>query len=366
MSATPDFTGFPTDDPRMGHVLYTGPLSSAPERPDVPAHRRVCLLGFPEDRGVARNGGRVGAARGPAAAMALVRKVGTVVNAEYDGVDLVKGVVIAASGPGVDPTVKVEEPTLEVAHASLQTRVAGTLQRGYVPFVIGGGNDQSYPNVRALMDVVTGPSVAVINIDAHLDVRPMLPPSATDGVKDKPRAHSGSPFRQMLEDPDFAALRGKFVEFAAQGSQCSAAHVAYLKSKNTSDVPDTTEIVWLRDVEAKYGMAPPGRTVGTSPFAIAFRAKIDQMSRGGSGAVFVSFDLDSVCSADAPGVSCASPLGLSAQQALDICYVAGNHPAVRLFDLSEYNPEIEEYRTGRLVAFMFYHFCLGLATRPAQ
>lgn len=36
--------------------------------------------------------------------------------------------------------------------------------------------------------------IGVINIDAHFDVRPLL-----DGKK----AHSGSPFRQLLEDGEF-------------------------------------------------------------------------------------------------------------------------------------------------------------------
>jgi hypothetical protein len=30
-------------------------------------------------------------------------------------------------------------------------------------------------------------------------------------------------------------------------------------------------------------------------------------------------------------------------------------------DLSEYNPLIEEYRTGKLVTLIFYHFILGRA-----
>lgn len=36
---------------------------------------------------------------------------------------------------------------------------------------------------------------------------------------------------------------------------------------------------------------------------------------------------------------------------------------VSLFDLSEYNPEADAYRTGKLVVSMFYHFCLGVALR---
>jgi len=79
--------------------------------------------------------------------------------------------------------------------------------------------------------------------------------------------------------------------------------------------------------------------------------------------IFVSFDLDSVSSSDAPGVSCPGAVGLTAQEALELCFTAGKHANVKLFDLSEYNPVIEEYRTGRLVANMFYFFALGLSMR---
>jgi formiminoglutamase len=43
--------------------------------------------------------------------------------------------------------------------------------------------------------------------------------------------------------------------------------------------------------------------------------------------------------------------------------VAGAHPAVRLVDVSELNPLVEDYRSPRLVVNMFYYFLLGLSLR---
>lgn len=65
------------------------------------------------------------------------------------------------------------------------------------------------------------------------------------------------------------------------------------------------------------------------------------------------------------GVSCPANVGLTAEEALDICYWAGRNPAVALVDISEYNPKIEDYRTGRLVANMFYYFLLGRSQLPS-
>lgn len=45
-------------------------------------------------------------------------------------------------------------------------------------------------------------------------------------------------------------------------------------------------------------------------------------------------------------MSAQGTVGISAQDALDICLEAGRNSKVVLFDLSEYNPVIEEYRTG--------------------
>lgn len=81
----------------------------------------------------------------------------------------------------------------------------------FIPFVVGGGNDESYPNASGLLNFVTKKtlgfhlkniiililinyiferSMGVINIDAHLDVRPLK----------NNQVHSGSPFRLLLED----------------------------------------------------------------------------------------------------------------------------------------------------------------------
>lgn len=93
--------------------------------------------------------------------------------------------------------------------------------------------------------------------------------------------------------------------------------------------------------------------------AAEFRRVLDTLG----DEVFVSFDIDSITGADCPGVSAPGARGLSAEDALQICFTAGQHPRVKLFDLSEYNPAIESYRTGKLVATMFYYFCMGVAQR---
>lgn len=283
----------------------------------------IVLLGFPHDQGVEINGGRVGAHRGPERFRSWLERFGAVHNPEKNA-DLS---MLSITDAGDIPT----EIPLTDAHARLAQAVGAILEKGGIPFVVGGGNDQSYPNASALLHHHAGHPVGVINIDAHLDVRPLK-----DG-----RAHSGSPFRLLLEDKRFKGEN--FIEFAAQGSQCSDEHAKYVEGKNG-------RILWLDDIQ-KHGQAVE-----------RFQASLGDLASDCSS-LFVSFDLDSIAGSDAPGVSCPGVLGLNARDAISIAWHSGGHPLVSLFDLSEYNPVIEDEQTGRLAAALFYYFCLGVASR---
>lgn len=201
------------------------------------------------------------------------------------------------------------------------------IKNGGIPFVIGGGNDQSYPNAKGLLLNRDPKKVGVINIDAHFDVRP----------KKLGKVHSGSPFRMLLEEENFDG--SNFVEFASQGIQCSKDHFDYLQSKNS-------KVYWLSQIQ-KEGVVK------------SFTSVLDNLPND----IFISFDIDSIQSSDVPGVSCPAVIGLTAQEALDICFESGKNPKVSLFDLSEFNPLIEEYRTGRFIGYMLAYFAYGVSLR---
>lgn len=162
------------DDIRLGDIINEGD------------HGDIVLIGFPYDEGVRRNNGRIGAKQGPKSFRQLLKRTGTVVNAEYDNLDIRKYLTISDGGD-IDETL-----TLEQAHSQLEKTIENLLLKKKIPFVIGGGNDQSYPNASALLN--TSKSILIINIDAHLDVRPL---------KENQMSHSGSPFRLLLEDQRF-------------------------------------------------------------------------------------------------------------------------------------------------------------------
>jgi len=64
------------------------------------------------------------------------------------------------------------------------------------------------------------------------------------------------------------------------------------------------------------------------------------------------------------GVSSRCTEGLSTEEIIEILKITGhNSQKIVAVDVSDYNPFIEDWSTGRLVATMFYNFALGLSLR---
>ena len=312
-----------TDDLRLGALLFPPIQASFVEEHHGVRHR-VALLGYPCDIGVERNGGVIGAKDGPASLRQIIKKVGPLINPEFS-VDI-RCIDFYDAG---DVPIST---SLEETHTNLTNSVKKLLREGYLPIIVGGGNDQSFPNALALMEATNTGQIGVVNIDAHLDARPLI----------EGKAHSGSPFRQLLENEKFLDDKGVFHEFAVQGNQCSFEHVEYVKSKGG-------DLTWLSQIRrSNLGVVGEFQKV---------------LSSFSSMPAFVSFDIDSITSADCPGVSCPAVIGLSAQEALDICMMSGKHLNTQILDLSEFNPSVEDKRTSRLVATMIYYFLMGLASR---
>jgi len=303
-------------DPRIGDLLKKCLDSGSGQ-----GLCKVALLGYPCDEGVKRNNGRVGAKFGPSCVRKILPKLGPLINPEFN-IDL-RNIHLEDRG-----NIDVAE-SLEENHVRLTASVKSVLDDGFIGIIIGGGNDQSYCNANALMQLLPDVgNIGVVNIDAHLDARPLL---------DGKLAHSGSPFRQLLTDPIF---NGVFYEFAVQGNQCSAEHAEFVQQNGGN-------LIWLSQVKKNGALSEFSNVLN------AFEGRN----------AFISFDIDSISGADCPGVSCPAVIGLSAQEALDIAFAAGQHPHTRLLDLSEYNPTIEEDRTARLVSNIIYYFLMGVSSR---
>src|SRR5207237_10492590 len=91
------------------------------------------------------------------------------------------------------------------------------ISAGKTVIALGGGHDVTYPLVRGFRDGVNSEmEIGLINIDAHLDVRP----------KKNGQHHSGSSFRLLLEEGIVAGQH--FAEIGVQSFAMSRVHFEWL------------------------------------------------------------------------------------------------------------------------------------------
>lgn len=302
-------------DPRIGDCCVY-------DLPSVPtASCVVAILGVPQHIGVERNGGRVGAAEAPAAIRRALTKL-----APSAFLDALQQGDLALYDIG---DIDTEGKTLEQIHDEHHDIVEQLVRGGVIPIVLGGGHDCAWPTVRALSSV--GTPYGVINIDAHTDVRPLK-----DG-----RAHSGSPFRQMLDMQESHLTAGGFVEFGIQSAAASAHHIASVRDSGM-------HVVMLDDIRQDGVLASWDR-------AIAHASAM--------GKVYVSVDMDAFASAYAPGVSAPAADGFTPAEVRPCIKRAAASGALAAFDVVEVNPRYDlDGRTAKLAAQLIADVLDGLAT----
>jgi formimidoylglutamase len=298
-------------DPRMGDL--TSRVVG-----DIPGTARVALVGVPQDIGVERNGGRVGAAGAPAAIRAMFYRL-----TPYDITSrrsIPNGFVADLGDIRCDGD-------LEDIHERLSIVTSAIRRAGLIPLVLGGGHDTTYASASGV-HAVDGP-LGIFNMDAHLDVRP---PS--------PLRNSGTSFRMLIEEGKLVASH--FVEFGIQSFANADAHVRWLLERGGS-------IVTLDDLRA-LGFAR------ALPDALATAAW--------GGALYGTLDIDGVRAADAPGVSATMPDGFTAAELLAAARALGADPAIVALDIVEVNPRFDhDNLTAKLAAHAAMRFVAGVAGR---
>jgi formiminoglutamase len=296
------------DDPRVGHLLGRALRGGAADAP------RAVLVGFPSDAGVVRNGGRAGAADAPAA----VRRALGRLTPDARCQDAMQRLLERTLDLG-DVELSGD---LERDQALLAAVVAPHLAAGAFVVVLGGGHETAYGHFLAYAALER--RVAILNWDAHADVR-----STLDG-----RGHSGSPFRQAVEHASGACR-----SYAVAGLQPQALARAHLD--------------WLRE----HGC----RAVWRSRLSLE---RVAALYDALTGPALVSFDLDAVDQAHAPGVSAPCTGGLGPEVWREAAWRAGRAPAVTSADVVELNPRFDrDDQTARLAAVTVWELLRGVAER---
>jgi formiminoglutamase len=299
------FTRKDPNDPRLGEIVGRDEHHYAAAD--------IVILGCPQDEGVRRNGGRVGAAEAPAAIREQFYRL-TTNNIRCKVFDL-GDVALAA--------------TLEETHDVMIEVVKQVIQDGKRLIVLGGGNDISYADGRAMAEVLGSEWWIGVNIDSHLDVR----------IANE--RNSGTPYRQLLEEGHL--LPKYFYEVGYQSHLCSPIYFNYIRELDVNRI--SLELLRSRDeadIELKEGI----------------RQKF--IGHSASMNTFFGFDMDAVRSADAPGTSAPSPVGLRAGEFITLVKYAASLENTKIIEFTEVNPRFDiDNRTAKLVAIGMHRFCTG-------
>lgn len=270
----------------------------------------IVILGVPDDRGVSVNHGRIGARFGPTAFRQSFYRMPTGGNAELAGVEL------------WDAGDLVLQDHIDATHGDLRRVVAALHKHGATVILIGGGQDASFGSLMGLRDGVGG--ARLVNIDAHLDVRPR---------EDDNQTGNGTPFRRLVEEGGVPGNEIYLVGFHHHSTtepqlQFARGHQFHLWSWN-----DLTHAGRMK--------------------ALADLAHHLSQHEG----VGVSWDLDSIAGSVAPGVSSPATVGFSAEEAVHLAQMMGAHTCIRHLEVMELNPKADiQGMTSRLAATIVWHF----------
>ena len=274
-----------------------------------------CLLGLACDLGVKENKGRVGAKTGPNA----IRSALTNLPYQHNVSLLDKGDVVA-------------NECLDSCQQNYATEVSKALEQDCFVIGLGGGHEIAWGSYLGLQHAFNNSDVAqtnpkrigIINFDAHFDLR--LP---------APHASSGTSFRQIYQHCTEHSLPFHY------------ACLGIAKTANTLALFDSAAITGTRflvDEDCSLDKAIPLLTPMLS--------EIDLL--------YVTICLDAFSSADAPGVSAPSTLGIEIPFVLQtLRWLAVNQDKLSyqwaLTDVAEMNPTYDiDQRTAKLAARLLF------------
>jgi formimidoylglutamase len=262
------------------------------------------IIGSPQDEGVRRNKGRTGARKAPK----YIRNEFY----NFSAINHLSWKKILDLGD-----IRFSN-TLEETHHIQYQLIYHLIADGKRVIILGGGNDISYPDVKALHKYNS--EYLAFNIDSHLDVR------------DNESRNSGTPYRQLLEE---GYLNPKtFYEMAVKPILNADKHLDYLKKMKVN-------ITTLSDLRGQ-GIDKVFTTI---------------LNKNKQDSIFWGIDMDSVRSADAPGVSASYPVGLTAEEICYIAEIAGSDSKSRILEITEVNPDYDtDNKTSRLAVLVTMHF----------
>ena len=297
--------GFRSPDPNVRWFM------DAVKSWDQKSHMWMSIIGIPFD------GGTVSARRGSRYAPSRIREYLyslTTYNIEHDS-DITQPLYDCGD---------VEVDIVDFDETMRRLRLAAQSVFGNAEHVIALGGDHSLTNelIRAARNAA-GEEIGVVQFDAHHDMRT------------KWGHHSGFWLRALVDD---GTLKGENVyQIGVRGSLYSPYYTDYLRQK-----------------EIRYLTAYAFHEIGVEKALAEIADRLKHVKE-----VYVTFDIDAVDQAFAPGTDHPSAGGLSSDEALRLVYGLASRLSVRWLDVMEVSPphDIAEQTVGLAgeLAMQFIH-----------
>lgn len=272
---------------------------------DQAASPGVALLGFASDEGVRRNGGRTGAALGPTALRRCLSNLPAPESrAVYDAGD-----------------IDCADGDLEGAQLRYAKRITQLLDAGHFPLGMGGGHEIGFASYLGLAGSAEPGRVAIVNLDAHLDLR------------DAPIANSGTPFLQALRH---AQGNGVQLDYFCLGVSASA------NTQRLFRTAHETGSRYLHDDEM------------TVPHLDANIERLLQWLAP-ADSIYLTICLDVLPAAVAAGVSAPSARGVALEVVESVIAAIRNTDRLKLADIAELSPPLDRDDATARVAARLIH-----------
>jgi len=212
---------------------------------------------------------------------------------------------------------------VELAMATLRGAVSSIAQHGSIPIILGGDHTIAAADIPAVAAQLEPGRLAVIHFDSHADTGDQHFQGHTLG--------HGTPMRRVLEEG--AVRPERFFQIGLRGYW-----------------PEPETLRWMAEEGMRcYEMAE----IGARGLDVVLAEVID-LVRSDCDGFFLSFDIDAVDPAFAPGTGTPEPGGLSAREALDAVRRLAMELDLKGMDMVEVAPaydhaEITAYLANRLV-----------------
>jgi len=268
---------------------------------------KICFLGFCCDEGVKRNMGRPGAANGPKS----IRKelanwpANFMPHAQlFDAGDII-----------------CVNQDMEGAQDALADAVKLLLDADVFPILLGGGHEIALGHFNGIL-YQSQVAPAIINFDAHLDLRPVIDQGSSGTMFNQIHqicGHSKQPYNYLCIGPQtYANTQSLFAKADEIGGQ-------YILAKEIN-------AQLLSDVENRI------------------KHYIQDKDQ-----VYLTLCTDVLSAAHAPGVSAVQPFGLDPELVLQLIKIIIKTGKVCSMDIAEVSPRFDsDNRTAKLVAVYIY------------